>query len=104
MFNLNYHILNENVAINKENVAIGPDLVAIQVAIEGMKASRGTIEKVKAVFQRMGMDGVFGRSDIVNITGESGTAAGNLINKMKECGLVETLAEFGKGKYRFVWK
>ena len=104
LFNLNYHILNENVAINKENVAIGPDLVAIQVAIEGMKASSGTIEKVKTVFQRMGMDGVFGRSDIVNITGESATAAGNLINKMKECGLVETVAGFGKGKYRFVQK
>ena len=38
------------------------------VAIDRLNASQGTIAKAKAVFANMGVDGVFGRSDIATIT------------------------------------
>lgn len=104
LYNLNYNISAEKVAIGEENVSIAPDYIAIEVAIEGMNANSGTIEKAKAVFSQMGIDGIFGRTDIIAITGGSATAAGNLINKMKDAGLIEAVAGFGKGKYKFTQK
>ena len=50
----------------------------------------------------MGIDGVFGRSDVAAITNDSVTAAGNLINKLKNAELIEPVSGFGKGKYKFV--
>ena len=104
LYNLNYNVSAERVAIGEENVVIAPDYIAIEVAIEGMNASSGTIEKAKALFSQMGIDGIFGRTDITAITGDSATAAGNLINKMKDAGLIEAVAGFGKGKYKFTQK
>ena len=49
----------------------------------------------------MGMDGIFGRSDIAAITSDSVTAAGNLITKLKNADLIEAVSGFGKGKYKF---
>ena len=49
----------------------------------------------------MGIDGVFGRSDIAVITKDSVTAAGNLITKLKDADLIESVSGLGKGKYRF---
>ncbi len=49
----------------------------------------------------MGVDGVFGRSDIAAITKDSVTATGNLITKLKNVDLIEPVSGFGKGKYKF---
>lgn len=50
----------------------------------------------------MGIDGIFGRSDIAAIINDSVTAAGNLITKLKNAGLIEAVSGYGKGKYKFV--
>jgi len=104
LYNLNYGTVvnTTKVAIENENVAIAPDHLAIEVAIDGLNASQATIEKAKAVFASMGIDGVFGRSDIAAITNDSVTAAGNLITKLKNADLIEAVSGFGKGKYKFV--
>lgn len=104
LYNLNYNVSAEKVAIGEENVSIAPDYIAIEVAIEGMNGNSGTIKKAKAVFSQMGIDGIFGRTDIAAITRDSATAAGNLINKMKDAGLIEAVSGFGKGKYKFTQK
>ena len=55
----------------------------------------------------MNFDGVFGRSDIMEITSISITAAGNLLNILKNAGLIEAVRGYGNGKYKFVapkWK
>lgn len=75
--------------------------VAIEVAIEGLAANSNTIRKVQAVFSKVGVDGIFGRSDIAAITNDSVTAAGNLIAKLKKAGLIEAVSGYGKGKYIF---
>ena len=104
LYNLNYGtaVNTSNVSIGEENVAIDPVHVAIEVAIEGLIASPVTIGKAKAVFASMGTDGIFGRSDIVAITNDSFTAAGNLITKLKNADLIEPVSGSGKGKYKFV--
>lgn len=104
LYNLNYGIATTatKVAIENENVTIAPEHLAIEVAIDGLNANQATIEKAKAVFAGMGIDGIFGRSDIAAITNDSVTAAGNLITKLKNADLIEAVSGFGKGKYKFV--
>lgn len=87
---------------NTTKVTIEDENVAIEVAIDRLNASQGTIAKAKAVFANMGADGVFGRSDIAAITKDSVTAAGNLITKLKNADLIEPVSGFGKGKYKFI--
>lgn len=101
LYNLNYNVPVAKVPITPENVAVD---IAIDVAIDGLTASKYTIEKVKAVYAQMGVERVFGRSDISAITKDSVTAAGNLINKLKKAGLIEAVSGQGKGKYRFIQK
>lgn len=108
LYNLNYGITakvaieDENLAIAPNHVAIAPDYVAIEVAIGKLNVNQATIEKVRAVYESIGIDGVFGRSDIATITNDSVTAAGNLIAKLKKAGLIEAVRGYGKGKYQFV--
>lgn len=78
------------------------DRVAIEVAIDGLNASQATIKQAKAVYENMGIDGIFGRSDISSITGDSVIVAGNLISKLKIANLIVPVKGYGKGKYRFI--
>lgn len=101
LYNLNYNVPVAKMPVTPENIAVE---VAIDVAIDGLTASKNTIEKAKAVYAQMGVERVFGRSDISAITKDSVTAAGNLINKLKKAGLIEAVSGQGKGKYRFIQK
>ncbi len=98
-------IASDKVAIDDDKVAIADDKVAIasnKVAIDKLNASQTTIEKIKLVYEKIGYNSVFGRSDISAITNDSLTAAGNLITKLKKAGLIISVSGFGKGKYKFV--
>lgn len=104
LYNLNYDagMRSGKVVVKNDNVTIAPDHVAIEVAIEELTASQNTIRKAQAVFKKMGIAGIFGRSDIAAITNDSVTAAGNLITKLKNARLIEPVSGHGKGKYRFI--
>ena len=101
-FQVTLYNLNYGTAATANKVTIEDENVAIEVAIDRLNASQGTIAKAKAVFANMGADGVFGRSDIAAITKDSVTAAGNLITKLKNADLIEPVSGFGKGKYKFI--
>ena len=101
-FQVTLYNLNYGAAANTTKITIEDENVAIEVAIDRLNASQGTIAKAKAVFANMGVDGVFGRSDIAAITKDSVTAAGNLITKLKNADLIEPVSGFGKGKYKFI--
>lgn len=104
LYNLNYGIEanSTNVMIDDENIAVTTDHIAIEAAIDKLNTSQATIKKAKAVYKSMGIDGIFGRSDISSITGDSVTAAGNLINKLKTANLIVSVKGYGKGKYHFI--
>ena len=101
LYNLNYGAKAKNIAVENEDVTIEPNHIAIEVAIRKLTASQNTIQKAQAVFKKMGIDGIFGRSDIAAITNDSVTAAGNLITKLKKAGLIKAVSGHGKGKYKF---
>ena len=76
-------------------------IISIQEAIDGLDFSKTTKEKAKLLIAQMEFNGIFGHKDIMNITGISITAAGNLITKLKKAGLIEAVSGHGKGKYKF---
>ena len=96
LYNLNYNvpigkvlIEPEKVAIEDENVLIASENLLFEVAIDGLTANKNTKENAKKLFARMNFDSVFGRNDIMGVLNISITAAGNLINRLKEAGLME---------------
>ena len=101
LYNLNYGQITDKVSFEDINVAIDSDYVAIEVAIGKLNVTKSTISKVKNLLANFGFDSVFGRSDIASITNDSFTAAGNLITKLKDAGLIEPVSGYGKGKYKF---
>ena len=92
---------SENVAVDGENVLIASENLLIEAAIDSLNANKNTKENAKKLFAHMGFDGVFGRNDIMEIIAVSITAAGNLLNKLKEAELIEPVSGQGKGKYKF---
>ena len=58
----------------RKRITIEDENVAIEVAIDRLNVSQGTIAKAKAVFANMGVDGVFDRSDIAAITKDKDNA------------------------------
>lgn len=74
----------------------------MQDAINRIKATKATKEKAKILFAQMEFDGIFGRNDIMEILSISITAAGNLLNNLKNAGLIKAVSGYGKGKYKFI--
>ena len=91
----------EKVSFEREKVLFAQDNLSIQNAIDGLDSAKATKEKARLLFAQMEFNGIFGRSEIMSITGISITAAGNLITRLKKAGLIETVSGYGKGKYRF---
>lgn len=109
LYNLNYNvpiekpsITSQKVAFTDEKVSIAPSNLSIEDAINRLDAKRNIKENAKKLFAFMNFDGVFGRSDIMEITSISITAAGNLLNILKNAGLIQAVRGYGNGKYKFV--
>ena len=108
LYNLNYNVQvekdtvdSEKVAVEDKNVAIEDEKVAFAERLNETKFSAPTREKICRLFEEKGYTEIFGRTDISSLGGESLTAAGNLIRKMKAYELIEPIGGHGKGKYRF---
>ena len=67
-------ILTDLLPAPRKRITIEDENVAIEVAVDQLNASQGTIAKAKAVFANMGADGVFGHSDIAAITKDNDNA------------------------------
>lgn len=108
LYNLNYNVPVEKVAIDEvkvaiqnKNVSIEKKQVMFEEKLNTTNFTKQTKNKISRLFSKYGMESIIGRSDIIQVTGDSLTAAGKLINKMKDVGLIEAVAGHGKGKYRF---
>lgn len=91
-------------AIEGENRAIGDKKQAIEVQIAEMKLNIRTKNNITNLYSAFGTDNIFGRKDAADTCGISYSAAGSLIYKLKEYGLIEEVKGRGKGKYRFTAK
>ena len=95
---------SEKVAIDSEKVAIDSEKVAIDLGSfvkNELKVNSQTKNKILKMIDVFGPGYVFGRKDIASLTGESVTAAGMIIVKLKNAGIIEPVSGQGKGKYRF---
>lgn len=108
LYNLNYNVSIEKVAVDVSKVAIQDKEVSVGVEkrlfeeiLNTTKFTETTKSKIYKLFDIYGKEMIIGRSDIVKVTGDSLTAAGKLINKLKDVGLLEPVIGHGKGKYRF---
>lgn len=109
LYNLNYHVPiaevlidSEKVAFDNEKMLIDREKLLIQKAIDELKVTKRTKVKAKMLFTEMGMERIFGRREIMQMMNISITAAGNLLNNLKNGGLIEDVKGFGKGKYKFI--
>jgi predicted HTH transcriptional regulator len=109
LYNLNYNVAIEKVLIDSEKVSVGEENVSIDFAkrfveatIDSLHANKNTKDNAKKLFAHTSFDNVFGRNDMMEILSLSITAAGNLIKKLKEAGLIEPVSGQGKGKYKFI--
>lgn len=94
-------IKDEKVAIGPEKESFEDERAVFNKRLNKTKFSAPTKKKIIILFESVGYSGIFGRSDIVRFTGTSLTSAGNLLNKMKEMGIIEQVRGYGKGKYQF---
>lgn len=108
LYNLNYNVPIEKVTIDakkvsveKKKVAIDEEKVTFEERLNATNFTKASKRKIVSLFEIYGTQAIIGRSDIVKVTGESLTAAGKIIAKMKEQGLLEAVSGHGKGKYRF---
>ena len=98
----NMAIHEKNIAIDNENMAIHEKNIAIDKPIDKLKLNVQTKNNVKKLYEVVGAETIFGRSDVSDICGISYSAAGNLILKMRENKLIDEVKGHGKGKYRFL--
>ena len=108
LYNLNYEVPIEKVTIDakkvsfeKKKVAIDEEKVAFEERLNATHFTKASKRKIISLFEIYGTQVIIGRSDIAKVTGDSLTAAGKIISKMKELGLLEAVSGHGKGKYRF---
>ena len=92
---------SENRAIEAKKQAIESKNQAIETRIEGLGFNINTKNNVVILYSRLGTRGIFGRGIVSDVCGISYSAAGMLLSKMKEHGLVEEVKGHGKGKYKF---
>ena len=88
--------------IDPKKALIDLDNISIHNSIDKLNANQATKEKANLLFEKMGFDKIFGRKEIMENINISITAAGNLLNHLKNAGLIKTVKGFGKGKYQFV--
>ncbi len=114
LYNLNYHVSmkkaligTEKVLIDDEKVLIDDEKVLIddkKVLIEmlnGLDITEHTKENILILYREFGDDIVFGRTEISATCNVGISAAGKIINKLKNSNLIEPVKGFGKGKYKF---
>lgn len=76
------------------------DIDQIKVDIESVFLPK-TANHVLKLHKTLGVQTIFGRSDVMGIIGIGPSRASNLLKEMAELGLIEPVSGHGKGKYRF---
>lgn len=115
LYNLNYSDTGENQAIDiektvdseekpaidKEKIGVSDKKQAFEARVSNLKVIKKTKEKIKLLYQEFGEDKVFGRGEIMEITGIAYSASGELIKKLISSDLIVKVKGRGKGKYKF---
>ena len=77
-----------------------PDIEALKADIEDVFQPK-TVSNILKFYEVFQGQVIFGRSDVMKVIGIKTSRASELLKKMTECGIIESAAGYGKGKYRF---
>lgn len=100
------YIEEEKVYIKEEKVYIEEDEIFVcldkLISENSINISNKTIMHIQNMYNRLGTDIIFGRTDVINILNIQASGSSKLINKMLEIGVIEPVKGHGKGKYKFI--
>ena len=107
LYNLNYGqttdktgLADEKQAFNDEKTGLQDKKQAFESLVAGLGVSVPTRENILKLFQYFGFDTSFARAEVMQVVGITATPATELMRKMKEAKLIESVK--GRGKYKFV--
>lgn len=63
--------------------------------------SNKTARHIEMLRERFGEDGIWGRSDVIEILGIRGSGASKMIGNLLDAGIIEPVSGYGKGRYHF---
>ncbi len=66
-----------------------------------MKFTKKTLSHIQKLFNYFGREKIFGRSDAKAVLGLKDSSTSELLKKLLEYDVIESVAGYGKGKYRF---
>ena len=100
LFNLNYGVEIGKTG-KQENRKSGKQESSLPQWIAVLPYKQPTLTKIQALFETFGLGKAFGRSEVMQVTGLTGSPASALLTTMCEAVLVDRLACAEYGKYRF---
>ena len=108
LYNLNYSQTDVETGDESEKQAIDAmetgdcsKKQAIEQKINELNVTRMTREKIMILFQTVGFEQIFGRTDISQIIGITVSPAGEIIKKLKTEDLIVPVTGYCKGKWKF---
>ncbi len=89
--------------LQTKKVDIQDEKVDIQTIMgeKGKVFSTKTFVHISALYEKFGVDGIFGRSAVIELLGLKNSSASKLISKLVEAEIIIPVTGFGKGKYKF---
>lgn len=101
LHNLTLHINGTFKELEKVNIDVKKaNIDAEKANIEDMFTPK-TAAHVWKLREALGIQSVFGRSDVQRVLGLKPTRSSALLHEMAEYGIIEPVSGYGKGKYRF---
>lgn len=93
----------EKVDIETQKVDIEAEKVDIEslLSTKMINFTAGTKTHIHKLFKQFGLDTIFGRSAIVKLLSLQNSSASKLISKLLQVDIIEEVAGYGKGKYKF---
>ena len=70
--------------------------------ISNLAVAQPTKVNILKLYDSFGRDTNFDRSDVMKVTGLKTTSAADLLRKLGDLKLIESVPNAGRGKYRFV--
>lgn len=101
---INANIGDEKVDIRNEKVDIQTEKVDIQDKLSKVENefSSKTIVYIHRMINEFGYNNVFGRNDVVKLLELQNSSVSKLLKKLLENNIIEAVAGYGKGKYKFI--
>lgn len=108
LYNLNYNVPIDAIGVEAEKQSLEDEKTVVsnqkqlfEEKVNALRMSKHTKARILKLYEDIGVDCHFSRADIMRIIGITSSPAGDLIKKMKNENLVESVVGKGKGKYRF---